>query len=435
MFEDLDDPTPPFVGLTTRDAVAAKVAHRRAVRRTRQRMALAVSLGVIAVAVLTTTVLTVHRSGDRTPSIGQTTVGSTPSSTPTSAGPTPTTASSTTTTEAPAPPLVDVLDFDFTTTSDGWALGSTCAEDKCLTVLRTKDGGRTWSALPTAPPAEGAPTRISVGGDGTIYAFGAGALIVSSDGGETWRVTLGTDRVSDVLDVEPEGPDVWALTLGPCAKPCGGALWKSTDAGQTWKQAFLPGPDFEPGADAELIRQGGGQAWLVQSGETASAAFSLWHTDDDGATWAPLTYPCDDAHGLGAHLAVVDPDNLWLACKGDDATVQEGKQIFRSTDGGKTWKAAADPGLTGHLAGIAAADADHAFLALERNTLLSTTDRGASWHEAIPVAEGNPTDHGITPVRFIDPQHGWALGQVAQDVPALWRTEDGGATWKAVPLG
>jgi len=419
MFEHLDDPAPPFVGLTARDAVAERVARRRAARRTRQRRVLVASLGVIVLAAATAVAAT-RSTGSLRPAATTTTAADSPSL-PVPPGSVP---------DKPDEPLTVVSDLDFTTPTDGWLLGRTCGDEAaCKVVLRTRDGGRTWSQLSGGPPGD--PNRISVGGDGTIYAFGAG-LSVSHDGGASWDSELGDGKVKAVLDVEPEGTDVWALTVSVCATPCPGAIWRSADAGRTWRSEPLPASG--PGADGQLVRQGGGQAWRlgVEEDETT---FLLEHTDDDGITWSRLAFPCDPVTTRAARLAVVDAAHLWLACGADNATAQQGKQVFRSSSGGTQWTQAADPGLLGHLSGIAAADAERAFLALGRNTMLATLDGGQSWQEAIPYDSGNPTDAGIAPVHFVDPRHGWALGADDTGAPVLWRTDDAGATWSPVPLG
>jgi hypothetical protein len=39
-------------------------------------------------------------------------------------------------------------------------------------------------------------------------------------------------------------------------------------------------------------------------------------------------------------------------------------------------------------------------------------------------------------VLFVDPNHGWAAGAEPGCQHAMvWRTDDGGATWRGVPLG
>jgi hypothetical protein len=59
-------------------------------------------------------------------------------------------------------------------------------------------------------------------------------------------------------------------------------------------------------------------------------------------------------------------------------------------------------------------------------TVVGTTDGGATWNQLgtldAPLTMGEDKT-GLSEVRFVDDLHGWAFG------PALWATNDGGATW------
>jgi photosystem II stability/assembly factor-like uncharacterized protein len=153
----------------------------------------------------------------------------------------------------------------------------------------------------------------------------------------------------------------------------------------------------------------------------------------DGSTWTDVTVPCAADVGLVARLAAVDAGHLWLACGGDLATIQQGKAVYSTSDGGANWSAAADPGLSGHLAGLGSPSASRAFLGLSRWSLLGTADTGASWADAVPVDQVCESGFGV--VRFVDPDHGWAAaGNPACSVGTVWRTTDGGSTWQVAEL-
>jgi photosystem II stability/assembly factor-like uncharacterized protein len=63
-------------------------------------------------------------------------------------------------------------------------------------------------------------------------------------------------------------------------------------------------------------------------------------------------------------------------------------------------------------------------------TTLRTVDGGTTWKTlgslSAPLTNEDPT--GLTELRFADDLHGWAYG------PALWATNDGGASWRAQAL-
>ena len=431
MFEDLDDPTPPRGDRAARDAVTQRVARRRASQRARQRTVLLGTLAVLVVAAAVTGLAVANRDRDVVPA-GDGTTSTTTSAPVTTAASDTTSFLTATTSSLPSPtttagfaPFVAVVyDVDFVSSTDGWAIGTSDITGDCGScgvMLRTGDGGLSWSATPGAPRG----SRIRVGGDGTVYVFG-GVFAVSRDGGATWEDESLPASGDFVTALEPEGADVLAAT---CTGTSACVLSHSTDAGATW--TLVDTPAMTDTGNVDLVRERAG-TWMLTSREGRAPA--LWYAEDS-VTWTALGVPCDADHSFGADLAVVDPQHLWAACRGDAATGHQGKQVARSNDGGETWTTVADPGLPGLLLGIAAADADRVFLAMDRGTLLGSDDGGATWHEAIPRPDGgDPLNETVAPVRFVDPRHGWAVRLHPPDAPVLWRTTDGGATWSPHPI-
>jgi photosystem II stability/assembly factor-like uncharacterized protein len=316
-----------------------------------------------------------------------------------------------------------VVDLDFTTASNGWAMGHGTDCGACIVLAHTTDGGATWRSQ-AGPEVDALYVRA--GAEGTLYVYGPD-LAISHDGGANWSKALANVQV-----VEPEPQDVWAIVS--CTRPCDGSLTleRSTDRGDTWSQAALPAG--AKGDHVELVRHQSGEAWLlVSSFDTATVR--LWHTpgSPSGPSWKTLAVPCDPDHSLGATFTVVDSLHLWLGCSGANATIQQGKQVFHSSDGGTTWQETPPPDLTGHLASVGAPDEFHGFMALGRAGLLSYTVGDPLWTDAIQ--SNDVCDAGLGPVRFVDPTHGWVGGGGLNcDKAIVWRTRDGGATWAAVPI-
>lgn len=438
LFGSLDDDRPPVADAATREAVAARAAKHHAARVRRQRVIVLSALGAM-IPVLAVLVFTLgHRDdslGVTTDETSSSTVTTAPGSTTTGVtSPSPTSTTSTSTTAAPPTDtgLDFVSDIDFTSATRGFAIGTVqcgTTDQTCAAVRATTDGGLTWHALGAPAASSDAVGNVQIrfgpGADG--YIFGQD-LFVTHDGGSTWT----SSDLTNVVSLEPEGKDVWALSR-PCdsAISCGLDLWRSTDAFVTHSIEHLPAE--LSGQSGRLLRQNQSVAWILAL-DINQTSIALDGTTDGGSTWKPLAMPCPDPR-FGADLTFVDATHMWLVCAQDAGAGQQGKAVFTSSDGGASWHSTAALALSGLVANIAAASVDRAFVALSHGGLMRTTDGGATWDEALPMDPANPVDAAVGPVHFVDPSHGWVVGQAADGSPVVWRTDDGGDTWTAVPIG
>jgi photosystem II stability/assembly factor-like uncharacterized protein len=130
----------------------------------------------------------------------------------------------------------------------------------------------------------------------------------------------------------------------------GPTVMRSTDGGTSWSEATKP-PAFD--ADDRLGRALGKVFWLTPSHETGvwyaggCSPQSLFRSDDDGATWSPVSgwndhprweewceYPEEQTpDGAMLHSVLVDPRDaahLYVSLSGGGT--------FESTDGGSDWR-------------------------------------------------------------------------------------------------
>lgn len=128
-------------------------------------------------------------------------------------------------------------------------------------------------------------------------------------------------------------------------------------------------------------------------------------------------------------VSAVDKRVAWAS--GDKGT------FVRTTDGGKTWKAATVPGAealdfrdvdafserTAYLLSIGTGD---------KSRIYKTTDGGAHWTLQFTNAVPGAFFDGMA---FWDEQHGVAFSDPVDGHFVVITTEDGGATWKPVPEG
>lgn len=214
-------------------------------------------------------------------------------------------------------------------------------------ITESRDGGRTWSALPVRNDA----MSLSAASDGSIIVAGHDVFTGSRDGGATWAPIV-TDLPS--LDIhgftrDPADPRrMWAYLAT-------GGLWESTDVGAHWTRVREDNVVFPVAvADATGTRLLGVDA----SGLVTST--------DGGRTWTtqgmPPTYPMTSlaATATGRLIYAGSPDGL-----------------FRSSDGGKSWAAT---GYRGSAFAVATSADGQVVAVVSRETdFYRSADGGSSW--------------------------------------------------------
>lgn len=347
-------------------------------------------------------------------------------------------------TPTPSPsPLNTLADVAFVDPMHGWALGAACdPQGDCPLALRKSvDGGKSWAVaappttLGTGGPGQPGARRLSFGTlhDGWAY---DPSLYSTHDGGETWALEA---VPGDVIAIQAAGGSVWAV-VRDC--PPNGACTLQILSSQTGGRAWSPLPVQPPiaGEQAILTRMGSEAAWLLSWSARAPMSGQLAVTHDNGSSWQPLTDPTT-ARMCTLKLLAADTSRLWLLCGGEGATIMMDKALFGSSDGGASWSLVADaappgnPGknnlpLSGHVADLAAPGSQRVYIGLARSTLISSSDEGLTWKASIPLDPQLAGDVGVERVVFVDPDHGWALS----GPDTLYRTEDAGAHWQAIPI-
>ncbi len=284
-------------------------------------------------------------------------------------------------------------------------------------LLRSTDGGATLEDVTPAPAAGRgiAITALAVATNGAVFAADQDRLLRSLDGGATWT-PVSPPPSGDILVVVTD-PNVPATVY--YATP--GAIFKSTDEGTTWSsQAPFSGTPIlrialAPSAPGTLYA-----SVLVNSDEDTA----FFRSDDGGASWRPLGRIA--IRTLQREL-LVDPRSssvLYAAGMGG---------LFKSTDGGLTWKAASQglPMFFGGPPSVLAltldpSDPDVAYTGLEEWGVARSLRGGMGWR--IGVETGlNAT---FTRLLKFDPRHPdtvyLALGSGGS---RSFRSMDGGGTW------
>ncbi len=202
----------------------------------------------------------------------------------------------------------DLQDVKFVDRDHGWAVGATCLDlSECPgAILRTVDGGHTWSYVDFPDPEDsGYFNGVDFVDDEVGWVAGRyGVILHTTDGGETWtRQQAGTSV------------PLWKVSFADYnrgwigANRNGGKLLKTTDGGNTWQKVDI-GWNLNT-LGSYFISDGHGWAISNNSTNGGSARYS------NGADqWRESTHPY--ARGFrGVFFA--DSVNGWIV--GDDGLV------------------------------------------------------------------------------------------------------------------
>ncbi len=120
----------------------------------------------------------------------------------------------------------------------------------------------------------------------------------------------------------------------------GGGVWKSMDAGKSWKNisdGFYGGSIGAvevSKADPNVIYVGEGEETIRGN---VSPGRGLWKSDDGGKTWKKIGFE-ESRHIVRIRTHPQNPDIVLVAVLGNVFRANSERGLFKSTDGGKSWK-------------------------------------------------------------------------------------------------
>lgn len=120
----------------------------------------------------------------------------------------------------------------------------------------------------------------------------------------------------------------------------GGGVWKTIDGGSNWKN--ITDKYFGGSIGCVSVAPSDPTILYVGEGENSlrgnvSEGFGIWRTDDGGRSWRNLGLK-DTRHIIRIIIHPKNPDIVWVAAMGHLFGPNEQRGIFKTTDGGKNWK-------------------------------------------------------------------------------------------------
>jgi photosystem II stability/assembly factor-like uncharacterized protein len=267
-------------------------------------------------------------------------------------------------------------------------------------IVRTTDGGATGSLIapaqdPVSAAAFASPTRVAALGRN-------GATAISDDAGATFIQTGG--RLSGRYFSVIAGPPNVAFAPGD-----NGSLAKTTDGGKTWSRGNVS--TSEDVLDVSFATPSDGYALDIAGG--------LFRSRDGGSTWRAL-----DTGTTAAGQAVLAVDrNL--------ALVVGPRGLRRSVDAGESFSAVSGAVNSSSLSGIDRAGST--LFAYGFRDVWRSTDKGRTWKAVRKPGKATRQRNGrlvntkrVARVDFVSASTGWLLDS---DGGRLYRTTDGGRRW------
>jgi photosystem II stability/assembly factor-like uncharacterized protein len=232
---------------------------------------------------------------------------------------------------------------------------------------------------------------------------------------------------------------------------CNGGVWKTTDAGRTWKPVFDSQPTGSIGS--VVVAPSEANVLYVGSGEglgrpDLSVGDGVYKSTDAGKTWTHLGL----RDGQQIPNIAVDPGNanrLFVAVAGHPYGPNEERGIFRSTDGGQSFQRVLfkDVNTGGNDVDIDPANPSIVYATLweERQGpwenaqwrgtgggIYKSTDGGSTWKQ---LTNGLPQNGAITQANLaIAPSNSKRLyaAIAVNAATSFYRSDDSGNTWTQV---
>ncbi|MEL7147394.1 MAG: glycosyl hydrolase, partial [Bacteroidota bacterium] len=247
-------------------------------------------------------------------------------------------------------------------------------------------------------------------------------------------------RIADIA-IHPENENIWYVAVGS------GGVWKTMNAGVTWKPLFDSQAVYSTGCitidpnNPHVIWVGTGEN---VGGRHVSFGDGIYKSEDDGATWKNMGLTKSE------HISkiTIHPDNsnvIWVAVQGPLWSKGGERGLYKSTDGGDTWKKTLGgnewTGVTDLVMDPRNPDVLYAATWQRHRTVAAymgggpgsglhrSTDGGDTWEEltkGLPTSNMGKTGLTISPQK---PDILYAAIELDRRTGGVYKSENRGASW------
>jgi photosystem II stability/assembly factor-like uncharacterized protein len=367
---------------------------------------------------------------------------------------------STTVTSVTAPPAtsgnVSPADLTLSTVwtvsaSAAWAEWNQNAPGRAQGLVRSTDGGKHWTDV--TPPGSGA--GVGAGFIGDLFALDADnawvtyqatssgvaqEIATTSDGGRHWTVLGRVPGPGDCSVQFVTTSDGWCVGIGAAAGSEAVVIYRTGDGGRHWHMASdgTPGRTtrgalpFGCDKDVQFLSANIGWAVFWCNGGPAP----LYETTDGGTTWIRRSVAETKATG-GSGFAGVPVLTGAAGAVGFTLPTADGRTqsvVYVSSDSGLTWHRVTPPGPPAPW--FVDTLTARSWRLVNGNRVLATDDAGRTWRTVTSnVSFDLPFAYTTSPAaHFESGQVGWIVGSSDPATDMLWRTSDGGRSWRQIPV-
>ena len=299
-----------------------------------------------------------------------------------------------------------------------------------------------WRLL--GPFRAGRVTAVAgVASEPDVYYFGTpgGGVWKTVDSGRVWKPVFDGQPVSGIGSVTVAPSNSQTVYVGTGEGGEGRGVYKSLDAGNTWIHSGLENTRYIPSivvdphnpniAIAAANSLGHAIIWRPIPKSAYQIERGIFKTTDGGKTWKKVLTQDDTVGVVDLCADARNPLTLYAALYrpasgSGDKEVKATSQLFKSTDQGSTWRPLVQKGLPDKDRGrVGIAVVGQRLYAILDQGLYRSDDGGASWRQSTqdPRVVGSEYFSRV----FADPFHPDTV-YVAQT--SLYRSTDGGHTFE-----